>query len=82
MSIYKHLPIDEVITFVLAGGKGERLSPLTDVRPKPAVPVGGTLALIDFVLTNIVKSNFCKLEVPLTPPYKRLDAMLMLYNLH
>ena len=31
----------EVLTFILAGGKGERLNPLTRDRAKPAVPFGG-----------------------------------------
>lgn len=30
-----------VVTFVLAGGMGSRLSPLTEERAKPAVPFGG-----------------------------------------
>jgi NDP-sugar pyrophosphorylase family protein len=32
--------------FVLAGGKGERLRPLTDDRPKPMVEVAGTPILV------------------------------------
>ena len=33
-----HLPIDAVL---MAGGKGERLRPLTEKTPKPLLPVGG-----------------------------------------
>ena len=33
---------------ILAGGKGSRLSPLTDLRCKPAVPFGGKYRIIDF----------------------------------
>jgi ADP-glucose pyrophosphorylase len=29
----------KVLTFILAGGKGERLDPLTRDRAKPAVPL-------------------------------------------
>src|SRR5918992_3133517 len=42
---------------VLAGGKGERLQPLTRDRSKPAVPFGGRHRIVDFVLSNFVNSN-------------------------
>jgi len=42
---------------VLAGGRGSRLSPLTDERAKPAVPFLGTYRLIDFTLSNLVHSG-------------------------
>ena len=41
-----------VVTFVLAGGRGSRLFPLTQDRAKPAVPFGGKYRIIDFVLSN------------------------------
>ena len=46
-----------VLAFVLAGGKGTRLSPLTKERAKPAVPFGGRYRIIDFVLSNLVNSG-------------------------
>jgi glucose-1-phosphate adenylyltransferase len=46
-----------VITFILAGGKGERLSPLTRDRAKPAVPFGGIYRIIDIALSNCVNSG-------------------------
>jgi len=45
------------IAMVLAGGKGERLSPITIGRPKPSVPFGGKYKIIDFVLSNMFNSG-------------------------
>jgi glucose-1-phosphate adenylyltransferase len=47
----------DVLAMVMAGGKGERLYPLTRDRTKPAVPFGGKYRLIDFVLSNLVNSH-------------------------
>jgi glucose-1-phosphate adenylyltransferase len=46
-----------VLAFVLAGGKGTRLYPLTKERAKPAVPFGGRYRIIDFVLSNMINSG-------------------------
>jgi dTDP-glucose pyrophosphorylase len=49
-SIYKSfLPIDVVI---MAGGRGLRLSPLTDNTPKPLLPIGGT-PIIEHIIERI-----------------------------
>src|SRR5512141_709458 len=45
------------MAMVLAGGKGERLSPITVRRPKPAVPFGGKYKIIDFALSNLFNSG-------------------------
>jgi glucose-1-phosphate adenylyltransferase len=47
----------DTLTFILAGGKGERLNPLTRDRAKPAVPFGGIYRIIDFTLSNCVNSG-------------------------
>lgn len=47
----------KILTFVLAGGRGERLFPLTVERSKPSVPFGGRYRIVDFVLSNFVNSN-------------------------
>ena len=52
-----------IFTMVLAGGKGERLYPLTDQRAKPAVPFGGKYRIIDFTLSNCVNSGLRKVAV-------------------
>lgn len=46
-----------ILGFVMAGGRGERLYPLTRDRSKPAVPFGGRYRIIDFVLSNLVNSG-------------------------
>ncbi|MBI5201000.1 MAG: glucose-1-phosphate adenylyltransferase [Elusimicrobia bacterium] len=51
------IPTQRVLAIVLAGGKGERLYPLTKERSKPAVPFGGKYRIIDFVLSNLVNSG-------------------------
>ena len=51
------------IAMVLAGGKGERLSPITLNRPKPFVPFGGKYKIIDFVLSNLFNSGIKKVYV-------------------
>ncbi|MFA6384582.1 MAG: glucose-1-phosphate adenylyltransferase [Candidatus Omnitrophota bacterium] len=46
-----------VVTFIMAGGKGERLWPLTKDRTKPAVPFGGIYRIVDFTLSNCINSG-------------------------
>lgn len=58
----------DTLAFVMAGGKGERLLPLTADRTKPAVPFGGIYRLIDFTLSNCVNSQIYKIIV--LPQYK------------
>jgi glucose-1-phosphate adenylyltransferase len=48
---------ERIIAFVMAGGEGSRLQPLTAARSKPAVPFGARYCLIDFVLSNLVNSG-------------------------
>jgi glucose-1-phosphate adenylyltransferase len=45
------------LAVVMAGGMGERLRPLTDVRAKPAVPFGAIFRIIDFTLSNCINSE-------------------------
>ena len=52
-----------ILTFIMAGGKGERLLPLTKDRAKPAVPFGGTYRIIDFTLSNCINSGIRKIHV-------------------
>jgi len=62
-----------VITFILAGGMGSRLHPLTADRAKPAVPFGGKYRIIDFTLTNCLHSGLRRILV--LPQYKSHSLM-------
>ncbi|NTU42851.1 MAG: glucose-1-phosphate adenylyltransferase [Nitrospirales bacterium] len=53
----------DILAIILAGGKGERLHPLTEHRAKPAVPFGGKYRIIDFTLSNCINSNIRKMAV-------------------
>ena len=52
-----HGKYGRVLGMVLAGGKGERLMPLTKYRAKPAVPFAAKYRIIDFSLSNMVNSG-------------------------
>ena len=47
----------ECIAMLLAGGRGSRLKSLTEQIAKPAVTFGGKYRIIDFPLTNCVRSG-------------------------
>lgn len=51
----QHTP--RTLAFVLAGGAGRRLNPLTNYRPKPLVPFGGCFRILDFTLSNCLNSG-------------------------
>ena len=58
----------DVLAVIMAGGKGQRLAPLTDDRSKPSVPFGGIYRLIDITLSNVINSGIYKIMV--LPQYK------------
>lgn len=53
----------DVLTLILAGGKGTRLEPLTRDRAKPAVPFGGLYRIVDFTLSNCINSDLRRILV-------------------
>ncbi len=53
----------DVLAVVLAGGRGERLGPLTRDRAKPAVPFGGIYRIVDFTLSNCLNSGIRRILV-------------------
>ena len=52
-----------VLGIVLAGGRGQRLSPLTRHRAKPAVHFAAKYRIIDFALSNLVNSGVFSIYV-------------------
>lgn len=55
--------LSRTLTFVLAGGEGRRLTPLTMERPKPLIPFGGVYRILDFTLSNCLNSGLRRLYV-------------------
>ncbi len=52
-----------LVVFVLGGGRGTRLFPLTKYRSKPAVPLAGKYRLIDIPISNCIHSGFHQIYV-------------------
>jgi len=64
--------MDDVLGFILSAGSGTRLYPLTKERAKSAVPIAGNLRIIDFVLTNFVRSGINKIYITI---YYKSDSL-------
>ena len=64
---------NKVLTFILAGGKGTRLYPLTRDRTKPAVPFAGRFRIIDFVLSSCINSGLRQIYVLTQTKSQSLD---------
>jgi len=55
--------LDSILAVILGGGRGTRLYPLTKLRSKPAVPVGGKYRLIDIPISNCINSRIYRIAV-------------------
>jgi glucose-1-phosphate adenylyltransferase len=55
--------VQNVLAFILGGGQGTRLYPLTKVRSEPAVPVAGKYRLIDIPISNCINSGINRVFV-------------------
>lgn len=53
----------KVISIILGGGQGSRLSPLTATRSKPAVPIAGKYRLVDIPISNCLNSGLRRMFV-------------------
>ena len=65
------MELDDILVILLAGGAGERLSPLTKERAKPAVYFGGPYRIIDFTLSNCINSGLRRVFI--ATQYKSLS---------
>jgi len=65
------MEIHDTLVILLAGGVGERLSPLTKERAKPAVYFGGPYRIIDFTLSNCINSGLRRIFI--ATQYKSLS---------
>ena len=63
--------LNDSLVIVLAGGVGERLSPLTKERAKPAVYFGGPYRIIDFTLSNCINAGLRRIYI--VTQYKSLS---------
>jgi glucose-1-phosphate adenylyltransferase len=55
--------MNDVLTLILGGGRGARLYPLTHMRSKPAVPLGGKYRLIDIPISNCLHAGLKRIFV-------------------
>jgi glucose-1-phosphate adenylyltransferase len=55
--------MQQVLTFILGGGRGARLYPLTKHRSEPAVPLAGKYRLIDIPISNCINSGLKRIYV-------------------
>jgi glucose-1-phosphate adenylyltransferase len=53
----------KLICIIMGGGRGSRLSPLTNERCKPAVPLAGKYRLVDIPISNGLNSNLNQIFV-------------------
>lgn len=48
---------------ILAGGKGTRLKPYTISLPKPLVPIGGEMPILEIVIRQLAKCGFSQITL-------------------
>jgi glucose-1-phosphate adenylyltransferase len=60
--------MSQTVTFILAGGRDDRLSPIMSGKPKTLLPFGGVFCILDFTLSNCLNSDIERAY--LLTPYK------------
>ena len=60
---------------ILSGGKGIRLRPYTTLIPKPMVPLGGRMSILEVVLSQLSKAGF----MHVTLAVNHLSHLMMAY---
>ncbi|MBC8478293.1 MAG: glucose-1-phosphate adenylyltransferase [Candidatus Delongbacteria bacterium] len=80
MKIVEHTiqKLKRTSVFILAGGVGQRLFPLTRERSKPAVSFGGKYRIIDFTLSNCLNSGLRRINLVVQYKSHSLDRHLKL----
>jgi glucose-1-phosphate adenylyltransferase len=57
------MAMQDILGVILGGGRGARLWPLTKLRAKPAVPIGGKYRLVDIPLSNCLHSGVHQIAI-------------------
>jgi glucose-1-phosphate adenylyltransferase len=57
------MDMNDVLAVIMGGGAGQRLAPLTKLRAKPAVPLGGKYRLIDIPVSNCINSGLLRIFI-------------------
>ncbi|GAA4283493.1 glucose-1-phosphate adenylyltransferase family protein [Brevibacterium daeguense] len=70
------MKIPRILAVILAGGRGGGLEALTDSRPKPTLPIGGTYNLIDVSLSNLAHSHIRDVWIVEQYQARRLNSYL------
>lgn len=60
---------------ILAGGKGIRLRPYTTLIPKPMVPLGGRMSILEVILKQLAQSGFTHVTLAVN----HLSHLIMAY---
>jgi len=60
---------------ILAGGKGVRLRPYTTLIPKPMVPLGGKISILEVILQQLKQSGFSHVTLAVN----HLSNLIMAY---
>jgi glucose-1-phosphate adenylyltransferase len=55
--------MNDVLAIILGGGRGARLFPLTELRSKPAVPIGGKYRLIDIPISSCLHADIRRIFI-------------------
>jgi glucose-1-phosphate adenylyltransferase len=63
VTCYPEAVMRNVLALILGGGAGSRLHPLTELRSKPAVPIGGKYRLIDVPISNCLHADLRRIYV-------------------
>ena len=61
---------------ILAGGKGTRLKPYTSLIPKPLVPLGGKISIVELIIKQLKKNGFNHVTLAINNFSKLIESYL------